>query len=170
MRLRPGESPVGHRSRQAVLVLPRETEPLRPQQDPHPVASGEGPGGGDRPFRPLDPKPPGPGHFTVQPGPPPDESAHEWRRGLLVEFLRRANLLQPPVLEHRDQVTEVEGVLLLVGHDDGRESDAADEGAELAAGALTERRIEVGKRLVEQQDAGRWSECTGQRHPLLLTA
>ena len=60
------------------------------------------------------------------------------RRG--VQLVRRAHLLQPPAPQHRDAVAELEGLVLLVGHEHRRDADAADQLADLAAGALAQRR------------------------------
>ena len=67
-------------------------------------------------------------------------------------------------------VAELERLLLLVGHEQGRDADLADRPLQLPARALAQRRIEVRERLVEQQDARRGRERAGERDPLLLAA
>ena len=75
-----------------------------------------------------------------------------------------------PVAQHRDPVAEIERLVLLVGHQHGRDADAADELADLAPGPLAQRRVEVGERLVQQQHPRLRRQRPGQRHPLLLAA
>ena len=73
-------------------------------------------------------------------------------------------------MQHRHPVAQVEGLLLLVGDQDGGDAHPLDGPLELAAGALAQGGIEVGERLVEQQDAGLGRQGAGQGHPLLLAA
>ena len=100
----------------------------------------------------------------------PDERRHERRGRRGVEFVRGAELLQAARAEQRDPVAEVEGFLLLVGHQHRGDAEAMDERAQLAPGPLAERGVEIGERLVEQEHLRLRRERPRQRHALLLAA
>jgi hypothetical protein len=86
----------------------------------------------------------------------------------LVQLLRHADLEHVPVLHHRDAVGERQRLLLVVGHVHGRDAELALELPDLAADLHPDLGVEVGQRLVQQQDVRVEHEGTRQRHPLLL--
>jgi hypothetical protein len=100
----------------------------------------------------------------------PDESGDEAGGGLAVELVRRAELFQAALVQERHTVAEVERLLLLVRDQQGGDADPPQGRRELAPGALTQRRVEVRQRLVEQQHARLRREGAGERHALLLPA
>ena len=80
---------------------------------------------------------------------PAHERGNEQRGGALVQLVRGAHLLEPALVQDRDAIAQVEGRLLLVGHEDGGDANPSDQRPQLAAGALPQRRVEVRERLVE---------------------
>ena len=80
-----------------------------------------------------------------------DEPGNEFVDGLLVEVLRRADLLKHAEVHDRDAVAHRHGLDLVVGDiDDGR-AQALMEARDLGASLDAELGIEVGKRLVHQE-------------------
>ena len=75
--------------------------------------------------------------------------------GLLEDFLRGADLIDPPAPKHHHPVGHRQRFGLVVGHVDERHAERAVELGELDAHFVAEFRIEVGKRLVQQQHLGR---------------
>src|SRR5690242_11026844 len=73
-------------------------------------------------------------------------------------------------MQHRHAVAEIERLFLFVRDEDGRDPDAADHLAELAAGTLPERGVQVGEGFVQQEHSGVWSQGAGERDALLLSA
>lgn len=78
--------------------------------------------------------------------------------------------MQPPALQHSHPATQVEGLLLLVGDEDGGDPDPPDRFLELPAGALAQGRVEVREGLVEQQHPRLGRQRPRQGHALLLAA
>src|SRR5438874_2980678 len=99
-----------------------------------------------------------------------DERHHELVRRPLVELARRADLLDPPVVDDDDLVRDLHRLLLVVRDEDGRHVhfvvQPPQPGAQLAADPGVERP----ERLVEQQHLRLDRERTRQRHPLALAA
>ena len=71
-----------------------------------------------------------------------------------IDLERRAVLLQPPAVHHRDLVGERQRLGLIVGDIDEGDAGAALQFLELGAHALAQLGVEIGERLVEQQDRG----------------
>jgi hypothetical protein len=99
-----------------------------------------------------------------------DEAHHELVRRLLVELLRRAHLLDLPVVQHDDLLGDLHRLLLVVRHEHGRDVDLVVEAAQPGAQLLAHGGVERAERLVEQQHAGLHGERRGQRHALALAA
>src|SRR4029078_5392878 len=76
----------------------------------------------------------------------PDERRDEPRRRTLEELLRSADLLEPAVAKDRHAIPELERLLLLVRHEQGRDADLPDRASQLAASLLAQRRVEVRQR------------------------
>src|SRR5262245_67693 len=55
-------------------------------------------------------------------------------------------------------------------HEHGRNADVVNEIVQLASGPLPEYRVQIGQRLIQEEDARFGGDGTGQRHPLLLAA
>jgi hypothetical protein len=50
----------------------------------------------------------------------PDESEDEWRRGRIVDIIPVADLLDTPLIQHRDTIREFDSLFLIVGDEDCR--------------------------------------------------
>ena len=86
----------------------------------------------------------------------------------LVEIPGSADLLQPAFMQHRQPVTEAQGLFAVVG--DQQEGDAylSLNALQLAAHAAAQIGIEGGEGLIQQQGRRRVDQGPGQSHPLLL--
>ena len=71
-----------------------------------------------------------------------------------IDLLRRAVLLQPAAVDHGDLVGQRQRLGLVVGDVDEGDAGAALQVLQLAAHLLAELGVEVGQRLVEQEDSG----------------
>src|SRR5262245_43508968 len=89
-------------------------------------------------------------------------------RGPRVDLARRAVLLQPAAIDDRDLVRERQRLALVVRDIDEGDAGAALELLELRAHTLAQLGVEVGERLVEQQDARLDDEAARECHALLL--
>ena len=87
-----------------------------------------------------------------------------------VDVFRRPELGEPALEHHRDAVRHHHRLGLVVGHVERGDADPllqlADEDPHLVA----QHRVEVGQRLVEQQQPRLDDQRPGERHPLLLAA
>ncbi len=88
----------------------------------------------------------------------------------LIDVARRADLLDGPAVEDRDAVGERHGLGLVVGDIDEGDAGAPLQGLQFGAHALAQLGIEVGERLVEEQDRRLDHQRTGKRDTLLLPA
>ena len=91
-------------------------------------------------------------------------------RGLVVDLLGRADLLDPALVHHRDPVAHRERLFLVVGHEDERDADLALDALQLELHRLAQLEVERAERLVEQQRARVVHERAGERDALLLAA
>src|SRR5207302_11118637 len=83
---------------------------------------------------------------------PPKERCDERAPRPLVEFARRPLLLDPPRAQDGRVIAQAEGLLVVVGHVEDRESEAPLELADLLDEGATERRVEIRQGLVHQED------------------
>ena len=90
------------------------------------------------------------------------------RGGVEVDVLGRADLNDRIVQQDADLVSEAEGFVLVVGHEDGCGVGGAQDLADLLAHPCPQRRIQVRERLVEQHHRRARCQCAGQSDPLLL--
>ncbi len=88
----------------------------------------------------------------------------------MVKLHRRADLLHDAVLQHHDPVGKRHRLDLIVGHVDHRGVELVVELADLHAHVHPERRVEIGERLVEQEDRRIAHDGAADRHPLTLAA
>ena len=86
----------------------------------------------------------------------------------MVDLLRPADLEDPPVPHHRDQIGDAESLLLVVRHQERRGTGAFENRAHLLPDAVAQSRVEAREGLVEQDETRRRGESTGQRNALLL--
>ena len=74
------------------------------------------------------------------------------------------------VVDDHDLVGDLEGLLLVVGHEDGGHVDLVVQPAQPVAQLLADLGVEGAERLVEQQHRRLDRQRPGQRHPLPLAA
>ena len=84
--------------------------------------------------------------------------------------MRRVDLLDLALVHHDDPVGSDHRLGLVVGHVDGRDLELVVQAADLEAHLLAQVGVEIGERLVEQQDFRFDDDGAGQRHTLLLAA
>ena len=111
-----------------------------------------------------------PGDLGIEERHGADEIRDECGRGLAINVLRRADLLDHALVHHHDAVGHRERFFLVVRHHDGGHAEPALQRLDLVAQAQPHARIERGERLVEQQQAGRGRERARERDALLLAA
>ena len=99
-----------------------------------------------------------------------DEVGDELIRRLLVDLARRADLDDAAFIHHRDLVRKRKRLGLVVRDVDGREIEVALQPLELGAHAVAQLGVEVGERLVEQQELRLHHQGAREREPLLLAA
>jgi hypothetical protein len=97
-----------------------------------------------------------------------DELGHEARAGLVEQLVRRPHLSHPPGLDDGDAIGDHHRLGLVVRHVEGRDAELLVEPPDLEAHLLPEVRVQVGERLVEQEDLGLDDQGARHRHPLLL--
>ena len=102
--------------------------------------------------------------------PCPTKSATKRVARPVVELVRRIPLLDAAVVHDADLVGERERFVLVVRHQDRRGAARLDDVAHFERQALAQIDVEVGERLVEQQQIGLRRERAGERHALLLAA
>ena len=99
-----------------------------------------------------------------------DEAGHERGRRPLVDVGGSARLLDRAIADQRQAGAHREGLRLVVRHVDHRQPQLGIEAHELPQQLVAKRRVETGKRLVEEQQRGVGDERPGQRQALPLTA
>ena len=100
----------------------------------------------------------------------PTKSATNLIGRLLVDLARRADLDDPALVHHRDLVRQRQRLALVVGDVDGGEVELALQPLELGAHAVAQLGVEIGERLVEQQELRLHHQRARERQPLLLAA
>ena len=99
-----------------------------------------------------------------------DELGDEDVRRVVVDLVRRPDLLELPGAEDGDPVREAHRLRLVVGDEDHRRPELALERLELRPGMDPQLGVEVRQRLVHQEDARLADDRPRQRDPLLLAA
>ena len=89
---------------------------------------------------------------------------------LVVELLRRADLLEAPGVHHRDVVGQHQRLGLVVRDVDERRAEVRLQLLQLDLHVLAQLEIERAERLVEQQQRRLEHEAARDRHALLLAA
>src|SRR4029079_15978028 len=101
-------------------------------------------------------------------------AAEEHRRELglrpEIEVAGRSLLDQTSLREDGDAVAELEGLLLIVGHEQRRQMELSLDRPQAETQLAADASVERAERLVEEQDLGPVRERPGQRHALLLAA
>ena len=89
---------------------------------------------------------------------------------MLVDLGGRADLLDPPVVEHGQAVAHRQRLLLVVRHVDERDADLLLDPLELDLHLLAQLEVERAERLVEQQHLRAVDDRAGERDALALAA
>ena len=100
----------------------------------------------------------------------PMNSATNWLRGLLVDLARRADLHDAALVHHRDLVRQRQRLALVVGDVDRVMPSSRWSRLSSKRMRLAQLGVEIGQRLVEQQQLRLDHERAGQREALLLAA
>ena len=100
----------------------------------------------------------------------PDEPGDEHVGRVVVDLLRRAELLQPARRHHRDPVAERHRLDLVVRDVDRRDAEPLVQPLQLGAHLHPELRVEVRQRLVQQEHLRLAHERPAHRHALPLPA
>ena len=87
-----------------------------------------------------------------------------------VDILRGADLADAALVDDSDGIGQRQRLRLIVRDIDRRNADLALQALELAAHFVAQLRIEVGQRLVEQEEPRLVHDGARQRHALLLAA
>ena len=87
-----------------------------------------------------------------------------------IEVVRRAHLLDPAGAHADDAIRHGGRLDLVVGDQDRRDTELLLERLDLGPHGQTERRVEIGERLVEEQELRLLDQGARERHPLLLAA
>ena len=100
--------------------------------------------------------------------------AEEFRREQAVrakiEVLRRADLLDPAVIQQADPVGHRHRLVLIVGDVEDGDAEPAVEALDFQLHLVAQLPVERAERLVHQDDRGRIHHTARQRDPLLLAA
>jgi len=102
--------------------------------------------------------------------PPPTKSAPHQNRERPHQPRAPAHLLDEPPVEHHHLVRQIKRLLLVVGDDDRRDADGADDLLQPGAQLLADHRVERAKGLVEQQEARVRGERAREGDALALAA
>ncbi len=98
-----------------------------------------------------------------------DEAGDEDVVGVVVHVARGVALLQVAVLEDRDPVAHRHGLGLVVGDVDRGDAEAALQRSDLGAGLHAQLGVEVGQRLVHEEDLRRADDRAAHGDALTLT-
>ena len=99
-----------------------------------------------------------------------NEVSHKPRGWPVVQRISVFPLVQMAFVHHADTVADGKGFELVVGHKQGCGARCLQDGAHLMRQPFTQIDIQIGKRLVEQQQARPRCQRPRQRHALLLPA
>jgi len=98
------------------------------------------------------------------------EARDKRRVRAIVDLLRGTDLRDAAGIEYGDMVGHDHGLLPVVRHMHGGDAEGLLQCLDLVAHLLADPRVEIGQRLVEQQNLRIDGKRTAERHPLPLTA
>src|ERR1043165_3852235 len=99
-----------------------------------------------------------------------DKIGNEPRPRALVDLARRADLLDPASVHHRDAIRDRHRFFLVMRHEDRGNAELFLQLLQFELHALTELTVERSEGLVAKQDARSNDDCTRQRDALLLAS
>src|SRR6266496_1424585 len=143
---------IGHLSRVSRL----ENDVLRPQADQYRSSGGNLPAGANAYALHIHSKQAVLlfGHAPVKKIFNADEAGHRLADRAAEHFIRRSNLLATALDHYCDAVAKAHRLFASVGNENGCDPAVAEKPLEIAEEVLARRRIEGGKRLVQEQDVG----------------
>ena len=100
----------------------------------------------------------------------PTKAGREAAQRLAVDLERRADLLDIALVHHADAVGDRQRLLLVVGDVDGGDAEAALDVADILAQLDAQLRVEIGQRLVHEQQRRADRHGARQADALLLAA
>ena len=86
------------------------------------------------------------------------------------DLVRLGVLGDGPLVDDEHPVGQGEGLLRVVGDDDGGQVVLPGDGLDAVLNGLLDNPVQGGQGLVQQEDPGLHHQGAGQGHPLLLTA
>src|SRR5262245_38236683 len=99
-----------------------------------------------------------------------DEIGDEQGRRVEIDAVRAADLLDPALIHHRNQIGEREGLALVMRDEDEGAADLLMDAAQFLLHLVAQLEIERCERLIEEQYLGPHDERAGKSNPLLLAA
>ena len=111
-----------------------------------------------------------PDEALAQPVHRPDERHDELVHRRVVQLARRADLLDPALVEEHDLARDLHRLLLVVRDDDRRHVHLVVEAPQPGPELLAHARVERTEGLVEQEHARLDRKGAGERHPLALAS
>ena len=118
----------------------------------------------------VEPHHDGMGEDELQRGDAFDEVPHVVVDGVRDDLLGGAGLHDPAVLHDRDAAADADGLVEVVGDEDGGLVELRRQGHELLLELAPDERVEGGEGLVHEQDLGVGGQSAGEPHPLLHPA
>jgi hypothetical protein len=109
-------------------------------------------------------------HQPAEPGRSTQEVIDERGGRVIVDGGGRGKLLDPACVHHRDLVGDLEGLLPVVGDEDGGDAELVVEAPQPAAELLPYLGVEGPERLVQEEHARLDGESAGEGHSLALSA
>ena len=110
------------------------------------------------------------GGDAVKKGGKAHKVCNKGRGGPVKDLLGLANLQNVAGIHDNDPVCQGDGLLMIVGHDDGGDAQLLLDALDLHLHLYPELGVQVGEGLIQQQNGGTGHQSPGQGHPLLLTA
>ena len=109
-------------------------------------------------------------HVSIEEVGGAEEVGNETIDGAVVKVHGRSHLLQNPLVEHGDPIRDGVGFLLVVSHEDGGQLQLPLQLENLTPHLNAQVGVQIGQRLVQQQDPGLDDDGAGKGHSLLLAA
>ena len=98
-----------------------------------------------------------------------DEAGDEDVGRAIVQLGRGTDLLQDTELDDGDAIAHRQSLGLIVGHVQGGDTQLALQSSNLGTGLDTELGVQVGQRLIHEEDLRLTNDCTAHGHALTLT-
>jgi hypothetical protein len=97
-----------------------------------------------------------------------DETGDKPVGGTRVELFGCVQLLQPTLLQHRDPIRQTHRLLLIVRHNDHRNTSTSEQLTQFRPQVLPQAGVKVAHRFIQQEQIRLAKQGPGQSHPLAL--